>query len=90
MGDPKRAGESKVAQFADWAIPAMGRALGDPPLPGKPAEPPEDEWKCPPGPLDATDAKDDVPLEPVQQVQQVQQVQPGPIVGLPHDPTDKG
>jgi hypothetical protein len=51
MGDPERTGESKVAQFADWAIPAMGRAMGDPPLPGKPAGPPEDEWKVPTGPI---------------------------------------
>lgn len=52
MGDPKRSGEWKVAQFADWAVPAMGRAMGDPPLPGKPAEPPEDEWRIPTGPLE--------------------------------------
>ncbi|MGZ6273481.1 MAG: hypothetical protein ACXWM8_04205, partial [Candidatus Limnocylindrales bacterium] len=83
-GDPKRSGESKVAQFADWAVPAMGRAMGDPPLPGKPAEPPEDEWKFPTGPLDATDTKEVMPRDPLQQVQ------PGLIVGLPHDPTDKG
>jgi hypothetical protein len=66
MGDPKRIGESKVAQFADWAVPAMGRALGDPSLPGKPAEPPEDEWRIPTGPLeDVAPTADAVPAAAV-------------------------